>query len=190
VRSHITQLTLALLVVAPVALLAQRGLPTPDSVFGFRPGADYKLATYDQSVDYFKKLAASTKSMKIVDAGKTSQGRTMYFALISTPDNLSKLDRYREIARRLAHPQGLSDPEARRLARDGKAFVHIDGGLHSTEVAGWSHTPQLAYDLVSRANEPETKAILESVVVMLWPTINPDGQQLVAEWYMKNVGTP
>jgi hypothetical protein len=68
--------------------------------------------------------------------------------------------------------------------------VHIDGGLHSTEVAGWSHTPQLLYDLVNRANEPDTKAILDNVVLMLWPTINPDGQQMVAQWYMQNVGTP
>jgi hypothetical protein len=109
----------AFIVLLLLVPLTAAGPPTPDSVFGFKPGADFKLATYDQSVDYFKKLAASTKSMKIVDAGKTSQGRTMYFALISTPDNLSKLDRYREIARRLAHPQGLSDPEARKLARDG-----------------------------------------------------------------------
>jgi zinc carboxypeptidase len=171
-------------------LVGAAGLPSPESVLGFRPGADYKLATYDQSVDYFRKLADATKFMKLVEAGKTSQGRTMYFALVSTPDNLSKIDRYREIARRLAHPQGLSEGEAHRLARDGKALVHIDGGLHSTEVAGWSHTPQLLYDLVSRAYEPDTKAVLENVVLMLWPTINPDGQQMVAEWYMKNVGTP
>ncbi len=165
-------------------------MPTPESVIGFRPGADYKLATYDQSVDYFKKVAAGSKYVKLVAAGKTSQGRTMYYALVSSPNNLSKIDRYREIARRLAHPQGLTDAEAKALAHDGKAFVHIDGGLHSTEVAGPQHTPQLLYDLVSKANEPETKAILNNVVVMLWPTINPDGQQMVAEWYMKNVGTP
>src|SRR5258707_11735753 len=114
----------------------------------------------------------------------------MYYALVSSPDNLGKIDRYREIARRLAHPQGLTDAEAHRLAREGKAFVHIDGGLHSTEVAGWAHTPQLLYDLVNTANEPDTKAILQNVVLMLWPTINPDGQQMVAEWYMKNAGTP
>jgi len=177
------------LLAAPAALVAN-GIPTPESVFGFRPGADYKLATYDQSVDYFKKLDAASKHVKLVEAGTTSQGRPMYFALVSSPDNLGKIDRYREIARRLAHPQGLTDAEARRLAHDGKAFVHIDGGLHSTEVAGWSHTPQLLYDLVNRANEPDVKAILDNVVVMLWPTINPDGQQMVAEWYMKNVGTP
>ena len=74
----------------------------------------------------------------------------MYFALISTPENLAKIDRYREIAQRLAHPQGLTDAEAQQLAHEGKALVHIDGGLHATEVAGPQHTPLLAYDLVSK----------------------------------------
>jgi Zinc carboxypeptidase len=179
-----------LVLVSGVAPVAQSRVPTPESVFGFAPGADYKLATYEQSVDFFKKLAASSKFVKLMEAGKTSQGRTMYFALISTPENLAKIDHYREIWQRLAHPQGLTDAEAQTLAREGKALVHIDGGLHSTEVAGPQHTPLLAYDLVSKANEPSTKAMLENVVVMLWPTINPDGQQMVAEWYMKNVGTP
>jgi hypothetical protein len=181
---------LSCLLLAASAALVANGLPTPESVLGFRPGADYKLATYEQSLDYFRKVAAATKHVKLVEAGTTTQGRPMSFALVSSPENLSRIDRYREIARRLAHPQGLTDAEAHRLARDGKAFVHIDGGLHSTEVAGWSHTPQLLYDLVSRANDPDVKAMLDNVVLMLWPTINPDGQQMVAEWYMKNVGTP
>jgi hypothetical protein len=176
-----------LLLIAP---LAAASLPTPESVLGFKPGADFKLATYDQSVDYFKKVAAVSKYVKLVEAGKTTQGRTMYYALVSSPDNLSKIDRYREIARRLAHPQGLNDTEARQLARDGRAFVHIDGGLHSTEVAGPQHTPLLLHDLVSRVNDADIKPILDNVVLMLWPTINPDGQQMVSEWYMKNVGTP
>jgi Zinc carboxypeptidase len=180
----------AALIAAPSAQSRQGVIPTPESVFGFAPGADYKLATYDQSIEFFRKLAASSKHVRLMDAGNTTQGRTMYFALISTPENLAKLDRYREIWQRLAHPQGLGDAEAQALAREGKALVHVDGGLHSTEVAGPQHTPLLAYDLVSRANEPATKAMLENVVVMVWPTINPDGQQMVAEWYMKNVGTP
>jgi hypothetical protein len=185
------RLTLCLLLLtAPAVLLGQRGLPSPDAVFGFRPGADYKLATYDQAIDYIKKVAAATKYVRVVDAGKTSQGRTMTFALVSSPDNLAKIDRYREIARRLAHPHGLSESEARQLARDGKALVHIDGGLHSTEVAGGQHVPQLLYHLVSRTSDADIKAILDNVILMLWPTINPDGQQMVAEWYMQNVGTP
>ncbi|HXI31886.1 MAG TPA: M14 metallopeptidase family protein, partial [Vicinamibacterales bacterium] len=183
------RLTLLLSLAVPVAL-AGNGIPTPESVFGFKPGADYKLATYDQSLDYFRKVAAATKYVRLVQAGTTTQNRPMYFALVSSPDNLGRLDRYREIARRLAHPQGLTDADARKLAREGRAFVHIDGGLHATEVAGWSHTPQLLHDVVSRANDPDVKAILDNVVLMLWPTINPDGQQMVAEWYMQNVGTP
>jgi len=189
VRPIRVRVALLLFLIVP-ALLAANGVPTPESVFGFVPGADYKLATYDQSLDYFRKVAASSKLVKLVQAGTTTQGRPMLFALVSSSDNLARVDRYREIARRLAHPQGLSDAEARKLAREGKAFVHIDGGLHSTEVAGWSHTPQLLFDIVNRAADPDVKAMLDNVVLMLWPTINPDGQQMVAEWYMHNVGTP
>ena len=159
-------------------------------MFGFPPGADFKLATYEQSLSYFRKVAGASKYVKLVEAGPTSQGRTMVFALVSSPGNLSKLDRYREIARRLAHPRGLTEADARQLARDGRAFVHIDGGLHSTEVAGAQHTPLLLYDLVRRADDPDVKLILDNVVLMLWPTINPDGQQMVSSWYMENVGTP
>jgi len=185
-------LVLLLCLALPVAPAAQSkpAVPKPDATFGFEPGADYKLATYDQSIEYFKKLDAASRYVTLVEAGRTTQGRIMYFALVSSPDNLAHIERYRQIAQRLAHPSGVSEADARRLAAAGKAFVHIDGGLHSTEVAGPQHTPLLAYDLVSRASEPETKAILDNVVLMLWPTINPDGQQLVSEWYMKNVGTP
>ena len=186
-----TGLVCLIALLLPAVPQGQSGkLPPPDGSFGFQPGADFKLATYDQSIEYFKKLDAASKYVTLVEAGRTSQGRPMYFALISSPENLARIDRYREIAQRLAHPAGLGETEARRLAAEGKAFIHIDGGLHATEVAGPQHTPLLAYDLVNRASEPETKAILDNVVLMLWPTINPDGQQLVADWYMKNVGTP
>jgi hypothetical protein len=178
---------------ASVVVTAQsRLVPSPETSFGFKPGADYKLATYDQSIEYFRTLAAASKYVRLVEAGKTSQGRTMYFALISSPKNLDQIERYRQIAQRLAHPAGLTDATARELAREGKPFIHIDGGLHSTEVAGAQHTPLLAYDLVNRAQieDPAVKAILDNVILMLWPTINPDGQQMVSEWYMSNVGTP
>jgi len=178
---------------ASVVLTAQsRLVPAPDASFGFKPGADYKLATYDQSIEYFRKLAAASKYVRLVEAGRTTQGRVMYFALISSPRNLEQIERYRQIAQRLAHPAGLTDAMARELAREGKPIVHIDGGLHSTEVAGAQHTPALAHDLVSRAQaeDPAARTVLDNVILMLWPTINPDGQQMVSEWYMSNVGTP
>ena len=173
-----------------VTILAQGRLPAPDSVFGFSPGADYKLATYDQLVDYFKKVDAASDRVKVFDAGQTSQGRTFYYALVSSKANLSRIDRYREIAWRLAHPETLTEAEARNLAKEGKAFVHIDGGLHSTELAGPQHTARLLETILKGADSPEISAILDNVVLMLWPTINPDGQQMVAEWYMKHAGTP
>jgi len=183
-------LALLLMVHGFWALGAGQQIPTPESVLGFMPGADMKLATYDQAIDYLRKLAASSPCLKLMEAGKTTQGRIAYYALISSPKNLAGIDRLREIARRLAHPQGLTDDEARALASEGRAFIHIDGGCHATEVAGPQMTPQLAYDLLTRPEDPQVREILENVVVMLWPTMNPDGQQMVGEWFQKNLGTP
>lgn len=166
-----------------------RAIPTPESFLGFKLGADEKLATYDQSIAYLRKLAAASPSIKLVEAGKTTGGRTMYFALVSDPANLARLDRLREIAQRLAHPGAMTEAEARALAREGRAFVHIDGGCHATEVAGAQMVPQLAYDLLAREAEPGIREILANTVVMLWPTMNPDGQQMVGEWLAKNAGS-
>jgi len=179
---------------ATVAAQASRAhvdgrIPAPESVLGFAPGAESKLATYEQTIDYFRRLDAASDRMTLVEAGTSTQGRRFYFALISSPSNLNKIDRYREIARQLARPEGLTEARALALAREGKPIVHIDGGLHSTEVAGPQHTLQLAYDLLARTSDPHIANILDNVILMLWPTINPDGHQMVADWYMKNAGT-
>jgi hypothetical protein len=184
----LSRLALLVALAVPVWLSATDSLPTPASVFGFQPGADYKLFNYEQSIAYLKKLAAASKFITLVEAGKTTQGRTFYFALISSPRNLARVDRYREISRRLAHPADVPDEEARSLAREGKAFVHIDGGLHATEVAGPQMMPKLAYDLLNRSSDTDIAAILDNVIFMLWPTINPDGHTMVADWYMSHVG--
>ena len=162
---------------------AAKALPTPESVIGFPVGTDYKLFTYDQSIDYFKRLAAAASSrVKLITVGKTSFGKTWTAAIISSPANLARLDALREINQKLAHPANLTDAQARQLAKDGRAFVDISGGLHASEIAGSQHTPQVAYELLSRANEPEMKAILDSTVFFLWPSINPDGQDIVVNW--------
>src|SRR5215510_1501904 len=99
------RIVFALCLVASVSASAQSRIPTPESVVGFAPGAEHKLATYDQTIEYFKKLDAASDKMTLVEAGTSTQGRTYYFALISTPENLKKVDRYREIARRLSRPE-------------------------------------------------------------------------------------
>ena len=188
-RPFLTCVLLSLLAV-PATLSSQSNIPTPESFFGFAPGADKKLANYERVVEYFRKVDAASDRVRMAEAGKSSQGRTYAFALVSSKKNLDRIDRYREIARRLAHPEGLTETEAHELAREGKAFVHIDGGLHSTEVAGPQHTSLLLYELLRRADEPQCKAILVNVSLMLWPTINPDGHSMVADHYMARAGTP
>ena len=164
-------------------------VPTPQSVLGHKPGDDFYLANYDESREYFHKLAASSNRIKLISVGKTTRGLDWEIAIISSPENLANLDKYKGISRKLADGRGLSDAEARQLAHDGKAIVHIDGGLHSTEVAGAQQSINLAYKLVSSQGDLEVDAILNNVILMLWPTLNPDGQNQVVAWYRKNVGT-
>ena len=157
------------------AAAAQKA-PSPESVLGHRPGDDFYLANYDESRDYFRKLAASSDRIRLIPVGKTTRGLDWEIAMISSPANLAQLDKYKSISEKLAHVRGLTDETARQLAREGKAIVHIDGGMHSTEVAGAQQSILLAYKLVATQGDPEIDAILDNVIVMLWPTLNPDGQ--------------
>ena len=170
------------------AAAAPAQIPTPESVLGYKPGADFHLANYEESLAYFRKLAASSNRIKMVEVGKTSEGREFWMCFISNPENLAQLDHYKEVSRRLALSRGVNDDQVRTLARDFKPFIHIDGGLHASEVANHQHTIQLGYDLVA-SEEPEFKAIRQNLIVELWFSINPDGQSIVANWYRDNVGT-
>lgn len=169
---------------------AAQTVPTPESVLGHRPGDDYYLATYDESRAYFRKLAEVSNRVKIVNVGKTSRGADWEIAIISSPENLAQLDKYKDITRHLTQARGLDDAAARALAREGKVIVHIDGGMHSTEVAGAQQSILLAYKLLSAQNDPQVDAILNNVILVLWSTLNPDGQNEVVAWYRKNLGTP
>ena len=174
--------SVAALLPFPVAAQQPKPLPTPESSFGFPVGADHKLFDYEQSIAYFRRLAAASNRVRLIDLGQTSFGRTFTVALISSPENLAHLDQIRRVNMRLAHPEGLTDSAAHRLARDGKVLVDISGGLHASEIAGSQHTPLLAYELLAHADDPRNKAILDNVVLFLWPSINPDGQDIVVNW--------
>jgi hypothetical protein len=165
-----------------------QSIPSPKEVLGFDVGADYHLATYNQAIEYFKILEQASERIKLFDAGNTSMGQTMSYAVISTPENLKNLDNYKGIVRKLTSAKGLSSKAAKKLAREGKAVVYIDGGLHASECAPAQHNIQLAYDLVT-AEDEKTLEILENVILVL-VFANPDGMNLLAEWYHPNVGTP
>ncbi len=165
-----------------------QSVPSPKEVLGFEVGADYHLATYNQAIEYFKTLADSSDRIRLFNAGKTSMGQTMTYAVISSAENLKNLEEFKRIARQLSLAKGLSPLSADDMARRGKAIVYIDGGLHASECAPAQHNIQLAYDLVT-AQDAETLRILDDVILVL-VFANPDGMNLLAEWYLPNVGTP
>lgn len=180
----------AVLSLTPLFVTATAQIPTPLSVLGHNPGDDFYLADYDDAIKYFHALAASSDRIKMFKVGKTTRGEEFEIAVISSPENLARLDEYKSIARKLADSRGLTDAQARELAHTSKVIVHIDGGLHSDEVAGGQHSIQLAYKLISSQGDPQIDAILNNVILVLWPTINPDGQNMVVSWYRRNLGTP
>jgi hypothetical protein len=165
-------------------------VPTPASVLGHTPGDDFYLADYEDTIRYFHALAAASPDrMKMFTVGKSTEGKDIEVAVISSPANLAKLDDAKKIAGRLARAEDLNDDQAKELARGSKVIVHIDGGLHSDEVAGTQHTMILAYNLLSAKNDAQIDAILDNVILVLWPTLNPDGQDMVVHWYRQNLGS-
>lgn len=165
-----------------LAAQAIRSITTPKQAIGFNIGDDYHMANYDQLVSYFQTLAKESDRMKLVDIGPTAEGRRMYMAIISSPENLQKMDQYREIARKLAHPEaGMTDDEAHKLAVEGKAVVWIDGGLHASETVGAQQLIETVY-MLNSATDAEMERLLRDDIV-LCTLINPDGMELVANWY-------
>jgi hypothetical protein len=162
---------------------AQGSVTTPKDFFGHNIGDDYWLATYDQFMAYWQKIDAESDRMKVYEIGKTAEGRPQLMAIVTAPENFAKLDRYKEIARRLALGEGLDSAGARALAREGKAVVWIDGGLHATEVLGAHQLMETSYQLLSRSDD-ETMRILRDNIILLVHA-NPDGMQLVSSWYMR-----
>jgi ABC-type glycerol-3-phosphate transport system substrate-binding protein len=142
----------------------RRGLPkvtTPQQQFGHQIGADYVLPNYTQLTEYWKKLDQESDRMQLVSIGKTAEGRDQWMAILSSPENIKKLERYKEISRRLALAEGLTDDQAGALAAEGRAVVWIDGGLHATEVLGAQQLMELVSD--GRRTDSETMRILRDV---------------------------
>jgi Zinc carboxypeptidase len=164
-------------------------LPQPAATFGFEPGTDRRLADYGQIVRYFRALDAATDRLRLFDIGRTAEGREMILSVISSEENMARLDRYREIARRLSDSRNLSDSQARELAREGKTIVWIDMGLHATEVAHAQVSAEVAL-AVAGGETDELRRIRNDTIVVLVPVMNPDGLDIVTKWYRGNVGTP
>lgn len=177
-------------------------IPAPKDVLGFTPGDDRKLASWAQTIEYFQKLDAASDRVVFQEIGKTTMGAPFVYATISSPENLKNLEKYKAINDKLADPRKIGagtllsprgesrvNAEARRLIDQGKTIVLITCGIHSTEVGSYLSSMLIAHRLAS-SNEPEIKKILDNTIILLVPSLNPDGVDIVNNWYQKTLGTP
>jgi hypothetical protein len=168
---------------------AQQKITSPEAAFGFKPGSDRKLADWSELTAYFKKLGTESDRIRYEELGKTTEGRPFIAVTISSADNLAHLEHYKEIQRKLADPRITSPEEAKQLIAEGKTVLVVTCNVHSTEIASSQSATEFAYQLAT-GDTPKIRSILQNVIIVLVPSLNPDGQQLVVDWYKKYLGTP
>jgi Zinc carboxypeptidase len=186
-KAHVLALPITLIVAAG---LNAAGIPTPESHFGHPIGADKILLDWDQVVSYFYKLDKAAPSMiRVKDAGKSVEGRPFIEAIISSPENIRQLDKYLEIQRRLADPRVTSPAQAEPMFAQGKNIVMMTCSIHATEVASTHSAVEFAYKMLTDQS-PRFQAIRQNTILILVPSLNPDGVDIVTRWYRKTLGTP
>src|SRR5262245_48351442 len=185
---------LLLLVCLCSAAMSQAKIPAPAEVLGFVPGEDRKLASWDQVVDYFQRLDGASDRIIFETLGTTTMGKPFVMATISSPVNLARLEEFKKIQDQLADPRKLGplatrDRKAAELIKQGKTIVLITCGIHSTEVGSYLSSMLIAHRLAS-SNDPEIQTVLDNTIILLVPSLNPDGVDIVKNWYDKTLGTP
>jgi len=186
----------SLIVFAVAALLTgatyaapPKHITSPAEAFGFEPGTDRKLADWTQLVAYFQKLGKESDRVHFEELGKTTEGRPYISVTISSADTIGHLDRYKEIQTKLADPRITTPEEAKKLIAEDKTVIVVTCNIHSTEIASSQSATEFAYKLAT-GDTPEIGNILKNVIVVLVPSQNPDGEQIVTDWYKKYLGTP
>lgn len=167
----------------------QSSPPSPEAFFGFPMGAEKKLAAWDKIVEYFHLVDRTSDRVLVQELGKTTMGRPYIMAIVSSPDTIRELPRYQEMQKKLADPRRTTDEEAERIAREGKAVLLIGTNVHSTEIGNSQMVNTLLYRMATEQS-PWMDHVLRNVILLLIPSENPDGQQMVVDWYTKNLGTP
>ena len=191
-RAGVLVATAALLSAAVLALpepRASAAVPTPESVLGFAPGEERRLADWGQVLAYLRALAAASDRVSLEELGRTTQGRPFVLATVTSAANHARLEAIRATSEKLADPRGLSEAEAERLVHEARGVVAMAFSIHSTEVGGTLAALRLLHRLAS-AQDAETRAWLDEVVLLVIPSHNPDGTDLVADWYRRQLGTP
>ena len=165
-------------------------LPTPEQFLGFRVGADNKLARWDKILDYMRQASAASDRVRFRELGKSTDGNPFIVMEISSPDTLKDLDRYKGLQRKLYFQGGApSDAERDEIFAKGKLVLLVTCSIHATEIGASQMSLELVHRLATDSS-PQTKKILDNVIFLLVPSLNPDGQILVTDWFNKNIGTP
>jgi hypothetical protein len=161
---------------------------SPDEFFGFKMGTDRKIARWDKIVEYFYLLEKETDKIKVIDMGPSTEGHPFLLTIISSAENLKRLDHYKAINAKITDPRGLTEDAVKELVKEGKAIVCQSMSLHATEIGGTQMAPELAWDLLAN-DSPDNRMILDNVIFLMVPCFNPDGQIMVTDWYNKWLGT-
>ena len=176
-------------VVACTGTVWAQEVPSPESHLGFQVGTDYKLADWRSIVAYYEKLGAASDRIEVQNLGESTEGRPFIMAQISSPENLAQKESIQAAQKRLADPRGLSETDARQMASDGVAVVLIGCNIHAVEIASSQMSMELAYDLVT-SEDPKIQLVRDRVLLLLVPSLNPDGIDIVGDWYRETLGTP
>src|SRR5215217_2502203 len=193
-RTSVAALQAGALLICSAATLASQtaaasnNVPTPASVIGFEPGADRKLPTWKQVTDYFTALDKASPRVTLRTLGKTTLGRPFLVAFIAEPSTLANLGKYQQIQRKLMDPRLRARGKREQLIVDGKLVVLITSSIHSTEVGGIL-TPLVLAERLARADTPEARQVLANTIIMLVPSQNPDGVDIVGDHYRATLGT-
>ncbi len=163
-------------------------IQTPEERFGFEMGSARKLVRWADMLTYFQEVAGASDRVLYEQLGTATDGQPFVMLTISAPENLAKLDRYREIQQRLVDPRHLDESEADALIAEGRTIVLVTCAIHATEVGSVQMSPELVYELATR-DDPEVERILRETILLLVPSLNPDGMELVADWYDQTLGT-
>ncbi len=189
---NLKQITTHILTLAFICGLAANAfsadIPKPETFFGHKPGEDFKLIRWEKIYEYFQLLATESSRIQVEELGKTTMGNPFILAIISSPENISKLDKYKEIAKKLAKGR-ISKEEASRLTEEGKTIALVTCSMHASECGPTQMSPEIGF-VMATDNSAQIQRILDNVIFLLVPSWNPDGNILTTDWYRENVGTP
>ncbi len=170
-------------------IIFSQSIKSPEEFLGYRVGTDYKIADYETIQKYFKHLSENSEKLRYEEIGKSTLGKEMFMAIISSEDNIKNLEKYRNIVKELSDPRKLTDDRARYLAKDGKVVVLVTCNIHSTEIGSSQMSMEFAYDLITDNASEKSINALSDVIFILMPSINPDGTTMIVDWYNKYLGT-